>query len=47
MTGPKLNAVVSAAKRLKAEGFDPTYGSVVAACPDTSHNLATGRLVDK
>ena len=47
MTGPKLNAVVSAAKRLKAEGFDPTYGSVVAACPNASHNTAIGRPVDK
>ena len=47
LRGPKLTAVVSAAKRLKAEGTEPTYSVVVAACPKATLNPATGQPVDK
>ena len=47
LRGPKLTAIVSAAKRLKAEGTEPTYSVVVAACPKATLNPATGQPVDK
>ena len=47
LRGPKRNAVVSAAKRLKAEGEEPTYSNIVVACPEATHNPATGEPVDK
>ena len=33
LTGAKRTAIASAAKRLKSEGNEPTYSSIVAACP--------------
>jgi len=33
LAGAKVTAIASAAKRLKAEGEEPTYAAVVAACP--------------
>ena len=47
LTGVKVTAIVSAAKRLKAEGEEPTYSAVVAACPVATLNPATGEPVDK
>ena len=31
LSGPKRTAIVAAAKRLKSEGHEPTYSSIVAA----------------
>ena len=47
LRGVKVTAIVSAAKRLKAEGDEPTYTNVVAACPAATLNPATGEPVDK
>ena len=47
LRGPKLGAVVAAAKRLKANGEEPTYGAVVAACPQATLNPATNEPVHK
>lgn len=47
LRGAKLGAIVSAAKRLKSEGVEPTYGAIVAACPQATLNPATGEPVDK
>jgi hypothetical protein len=47
LTGVKVTAIVSAAKRLKAAGDEPTYAAVVAACPAATLNPATGQPVDK
>ena len=47
LSGAKRAAVASAAKRLKREGQEPTYASVVAACPRATLNPATGMAVDK
>ena len=43
----QVTAIASAAKRMKAEGTEPTYGGVVAACPRATRNPATGEPVDK
>ena len=47
LRGAKVTAIVSAAKRLKAEGEEPTYSAVVAACPQATLNPATNEPVDK
>ena len=47
LRGAKRGAIVSAAKRLKAQGVEPTYAAVVAACPAATRNPATGAAVDK
>ena len=47
LTGVKVTAIVSAAKRLKAEGEEPTYTAVVAACPKATANPKTQEPVDK
>ena len=47
LTGVKVTAIVSAAKRLKAEGEEPTYSAVVAACPKATLNPNTNEPVDK
>ena len=47
LSGPKKTAVVSAAKRLKKEGSEPTYSAIVAACPAATTNPTTGEPVDK
>ena len=47
LTGGKKSAIVSAAKRLKASGDEPTYGAVVAACPKATLNAETGEPVSK
>ena len=47
LTGVKVTAIVSAAKRIKDSGDEPTYSAVVAARPKATHNPATGEAVDK
>ena len=47
LCGPKVTAIVSAAKRLKAEDEEPTYSTVVAACPRATLNPETKEPVDK
>ncbi len=47
LRGPKKSAVVSAAKRLKAEGGEPTYSAMVAACPKALINPDTEEPVNK
>lgn len=47
LRGAKASAVVSAAKRMKVEGEEPTYAAVVAACPAATLNPATQQPVDK
>ena len=47
LAGAKVTAIVSAAKRLKAEGQEPTYAAVVSSCPLATLNPATGEPVDK
>ena len=47
LRGVRRNAVAAAAKRLKREGEEPTYASVVAACPGATRNPKTGEPVDK
>lgn len=47
LRGAKRGAVVAAAKRLKAEGQEPTYAAVVAACPAATRNPATQEPVGK
>ena len=47
LRGAKVTAIVSAAKRLKAEGEEPTYSAVVAACPQATLNPSTNEPVDK
>jgi hypothetical protein len=42
-----LTAIASAAKRLRAQGDEPTYSEIVAACPLATLNPATGEAVDK
>ena len=42
-----MTAIVSAAKRIKAEGEEPTYSAVVAACPQATLNPATKEPMDK
>ena len=44
-TGARRTAIVSAAKRLKREGNEPTYSAVVAACPVAALNPKTGERV--
>ena len=43
LRGGKVTAIVSAAKRLKAEGNEPTYSAVVAACPFATVNPLSDR----
>ena len=47
LRGAKVTAIVSAAKRLKAQGEEPTYSAVVAACPQATLNPSTNEPVDK
>ena len=47
LRGVKVTAIVSAAKRIKAAGDEPTYGAVVAACPRATLNPSTNEPVDK
>ena len=47
LRGVKVTAIVSAAKRIKAAGDEPTYGAVVAACPRATPNPSTNEPVDK
>jgi hypothetical protein len=47
LRGAKVTAIVSAAKRIKAEGDEPTYSAVVAACPRATLNPSTNEPVDK
>ena len=47
LRGGKVSAIASAAKRLKAQGEEPTYGGVVAACPVATQNPRTKEPVDK
>jgi len=47
LRGPKVSAIVSAAKRLKGEGTEPTYGAVLAACPNATRNPDTDMPVCK
>ena len=47
LRGSKVTAIVSAAKRIKAEGEEPTYSAVVAACPQATLNPSTNEPVDK
>ena len=47
LTGAKAGAIVSAAKRLKSQGTEPTYAAVVAACPRATLNPDTGSPVKK
>ena len=47
LTGVKVTAIVSAAKRLKAAGEEPTYSAVIAACPKATMNPSTQEPVDK
>ena len=47
LSGPTRTAIVSAAKRLKSEGHEPTYSAIVAACPAAVKNPKTGEPVDK
>ena len=41
LRGPKVTAIVSAAKRIKAQNDEPTYSAVVAACPRATLNAST------
>ena len=43
----KRAAIVTAAKRLKRAGTEPTYAAVVAACPNATRNPETDEPVDK
>ena len=45
LSGAKRSAIISAAKRLKGEGNEPTYSAVVAACPKATQNPKTGAPV--
>ena len=47
LRGPKATAIAAAAKRLKTGGEEPTYSSIVAACPTATLNPSTGQPVDK
>jgi len=47
LTGPKKNAVIQAAKRIKRDGGEVTYSAVVAACPTAVINPDTGEAVGK
>ena len=47
LQGPKLNAVVRAAYRIRDEVGDVTFPLVAAACPKALLNPATGQMVDK
>ncbi len=47
LRGPKKSAVVSAAKRIKAEGGEPTYPAMAVACPKALINPDTEEPVDK
>ena len=47
LRGAKVTAIVSAAKRLKAEGEEPTYPAILAACPRATLNPSTNEPVDK
>ena len=47
LCGPKQTAIVSAAKRLKSEGQEPTYAALIAACPQATLNPKTGQQIDK
>ena len=47
LRGAKVTAIVSAAKRLKAEGEEPTYPAILAARPRATLNPSTNEPVDK
>ena len=47
LRGAKRGAIVSAAKRLKAEGVEPTYSNILAASPAATTNPSTQKPVDK
>jgi len=47
LRGSKATAIVSAAKRLKSEGPEPTYANIIAACPAATLNPETEEPVDK
>ena len=47
LVGPKITAIVKAAKRIKTEVGDVTYGAVVAACPKATLNPDTEEPVSK
>ena len=47
LTSANVANIVSAAKRLKTAGDEPTYAAVVAACPKATLNPKTGLPVDK
>ena len=47
LRGAKRTAIVAAAKRLKAEGQEPTYAAIAAACPAATRRPATQQPVDK
>ena len=47
LRGAKRGAIASAAKRMKAEGLEPTYSNIRAACPTATISPATQKPVDK
>ena len=47
LVGPKATAIASSAKAQKTSGGEPTYASILAACPAASVNPATGEPVNK
>ena len=47
LTGVRVTAIASAAKRIKAEDDEVTYGAAVAACPKATLNPETNEPCDK
>lgn len=47
LRGAKVNAIASAAKRLKTQRDEPAYSRIVAACPNAAINPKTKQPVDK
>ena len=47
LVGVKATAVAASAKAQKTGGQEPTYSSILAACPDATRNPQTGQAVSK
>ena len=47
LVGVKATAVAASAKAQKTAGQEPTYASVLAACPEATRNPQTGQAVSK
>lgn len=47
LTGPKASVIARSAQSMKRRGAEPTYRSIVAACPAATRNPNTGQAVGK